>query len=196
MSERPLPSRGDADPQLVALRERVIAQLGNGYARDRLDTVELERRLELAVRSRDAAELSALVADLPASQGAPPPSSRRPGQVLWAMLGGVSRRGAWMVPRRLVATAIMGGIELDLRDADLAPGVTEIRVYAIMGGVQIIAPPDVRLECEGVAILGGFQDQLHAPATLDPSAPLVRVKGVAIMGGVDVKVREPGEPTD
>jgi hypothetical protein len=88
------------------------------------------------------------------------------------------------------AIAIMGGVELDLSEAELTAQVTEIDVIAVMGSVVVTVPPGVRLESDGIAILGGFEDQLREPASGDPNAPIVRVRGVAIMGGVETKVVE------
>jgi predicted membrane protein len=90
----------------------------------------------------------------------------------------------------------MGGIELDLRDATLDPGVTQISAVAVMGGVVVTVPPNVRLECDGFAFMGGFEDQLKAPASGDPNAPVVKLTGFAFMGGVEVRVLEPGAPTE
>lgn len=106
---------------------------------------------------------------------------------LVAIMGGVVRRGRWAVPRRIDAFAMMGGIELDLREASFASGVTEIHVVAIMGGLVLRVSPGMRVESDGVAIMGAFEDP---PA--DPSAPtdgpLVRVTGLAIMGSVETTV--------
>jgi predicted membrane protein len=100
------------------------------------------------------------------------------------------------VPKRISAVAFMGGIELDLREATLGPGVTEIEVLAVMGGVVVTVPPNVRLECDGFAFMGGFEDQLKQPASGDPNAPAVRLTGFAFMGGVEARVLEPGAPAD
>ena len=51
-----------------------------------------------------------------------------------ALLSGVDRKGAWTPARRTTTIAIMGGAGLDLREARFGPGVTEIRIIAIMGG--------------------------------------------------------------
>jgi hypothetical protein len=93
------------------------------------------------------------------------------------------------------AIACMGGVVLDLREARLTAPVTDIYVVAVMGGVEITVPPDVRLESDGFAIMGGFEDQLKEPASMDPNAPVVRIHGLAVMGGVEAKVlpREPNE---
>jgi hypothetical protein len=87
----------------------------------------------------------------------------------------------------------MGGVELDFREAILAPGVTEVHAFAFWGGVQILAPPDVRVECSGLGIMGGFEHREDASLPFDPSAPVLRITGIAVMGGVEVAVRFAGE---
>ena len=62
-----------------------------------------------------------------------------------------------------------------------------------MGGVEIIVPPHLPVEAEGVAIMGGFDHVDRAPAEPDPGAPLLRVTGLAFMGGVHIEMRLPGE---
>jgi hypothetical protein len=58
--------------------------------------------------------------------------------------------------------------------------------------VKIIVPPGLRVECDGVAIMGEFKEQ-HSSPDDDPGAPLVRVRGLALMGSVTVTTRLPGE---
>ena len=90
------------------------------------------------------------------------------------------------------AVAIMGGTELDFREAQLGPGVTNVQVFTIMGGVDIIVPPGLNVESHGIGIMGGFDHRTDiAPG--DPNAPTLRITGVACMGGVDITVRHPGE---
>jgi hypothetical protein len=89
--------------------------------------------------------------------------------------------------------AFCGGAELDFREAVLPPGVTELKIFAMWGGVEVIVPPGLNVECHGVGIMGGFE---HVPETslpVNPGAPTLRVTGVALMGGVDVTVRHLGE---
>lgn len=94
------------------------------------------------------------------------------------------------------AFACMGGISLDLRDAVLTAPVTDIYVLAVMGGVEVIIPPDVRVESDGFAIMGGFEDQLREPASMDSNTPLIRVRGLAVMGGVEARVADADEKTE
>ncbi len=109
--------------------------------------------------------------------------------VVVAVFGGAERKGAWVVPRSLKVFAAMGGVDLDLREAHFASGVSEIEVFALMGGVDIKVPTGVRVETTGVGIMGGFSVE-GADADPGPDAPVLRINGVAIMGGVDAKLKK------
>lgn len=104
-----------------------------------------------------------------------------------AIMSGALRKGQWEPAGKLRVMAIMGGVELDFRDADMLDGTTEITVLAIMGGCKIIVPPDVAVEVNGSGFMGGFAHLRHRPPEQD--APLIRIKGLAVMGGVEVKVK-------
>ncbi len=196
--DQPLPSAS-----LTAHRERVIAALGRHYANDAIDDRELERRIDRAYAAGTLAELDALQADLPAlpRDASVAVSTVLPGapvrkqQSLLAILGGTERKGSWRPARRIHAVAMMGGLDLDFRDAQFAPGVTELHVLALMGGVDIVVPPGLRVECEGLGLLGGFCDLNQEGDIDDPDRPTLRVRGLALMGGVDVTERRPGEST-
>jgi hypothetical protein len=124
------------------------------------------------------------------------PSALVPGRgVVIALMGGAERTGSWLVPRELKVWAILGGAKIDLRDAKFGPGVTEIDVTALMGGVEIIVPRGVRVETIGAGVMGGFGSSAGDATALDPSQPVLRVTGLAIMGGVDVKVLKPSKRT-
>ena len=86
----------------------------------------------------------------------------------------------------------MGGASLDFREALLPPGETEVTLIAIMGGAEILVPPGLRVDCQGVAIMGGF-DHLDYSGPPDPNAPILKITGFAMMGGVEIAVRRPGE---
>jgi hypothetical protein len=183
-------------------RERAVERLSIHYARDQLTLEELESRLERAYAARTTEALDAVLAGLPAlsptsAQAAATPAAKAPrGRTYVAVMSGVVRRGAWLVPKRINAFAFMGGVELDLREAQLSSGVTEIGVLAVMGGVVVTVPPNVRLECDGFAFMGGFEDQLKQPASGDPNAPVVRLTGFAFMGGVEARVLPLGAPAN
>lgn len=121
------------------------------------------------------------------------PGRQKEQQTLAAIIGGTSRKGHWTPPRRLRVIAVMGGAELDFREAAFAPGVTEVHITAVMGRVQIVVPPQLAVEMEGLAIMGGFEHSERAPVQPDPDRPVLRVSGVAVWGGVHIETRLPGE---
>lgn len=182
-------------------RERVIAQLSEAFAQDRIAMDDFESRLTLAHRADSVVEVERVVSDLAVEApstalaavpvATPAVTSEQDG--ITAVFGGVERRGPWVLPRRLEVRAFFGGIVLDLREAILPPGRTEIHVAAVMGGVQVIVPPSLPVEVSGTAILGGFAHLDRVPAQLDASRPSLRVSGLAMMGGVAVETRLSGE---
>lgn len=185
-------------------REHTVKLLIDQYAADNLTVDEFESRLDAAYVATSRAQLDALLSGLPAlatsSDDEPsPPVARVPaGQVKdfgmqVAILGGSERKGAWTPPRKLYSLAMMGGAGLDFREARMPPGETVVTVLAMMGGVEIIVPPGLAVETHGIGILGGFEAVDQAGAYTDPDAPRLVIKGMALMGGVEVTVRLPGE---
>jgi hypothetical protein len=84
--------------------------------------------------------------------------------------------------------ALMGGAELDLRRAKFAAPEVVITINAIMGGAQIIVGPNVHVQVEGTGIMGGYAGPSGlVEAEPDEGSPVVRVKGFAIWGGVNVE---------
>lgn len=176
-------------------RERIINRLSECYAHDHIDEQEFERRLGEAHRVTTHSQLLALVSDLPVVADAAQPQTVQTNSepvsasdTFVAILGGSERRGAWKPARRSQAVAIMGGVDLDYRNAIMPPGVTEVSVFCIMGGVEITVPPGVNVEVSGVPILGGFDNRAGAGR---PGGPTLRVTGVAILGGVDIREKKP-----
>lgn len=183
--------------QLERSRDDILERLGIHFANDDLSMDELEHRLELAFKARDQYELSSLIADLPALRGYAPDAAPvtndlsivPPRGVIGAIMGGSVRKGSWVVPRHLKVVAIMGGADLDLRNAVLAPGITEIEVLAIMGGVDLLLPPGVRVESIGMGIMGGFEDSSGDASEPYPDQPVIRLSGFALMGGVGARLK-------
>ncbi len=91
-------------------------------------------------------------------------------------------------------TAIMGGISLDLREADVV-GTARIDVFVFWGGVDIRVPRTWRVRTSGLPLLGGWEDKTVPPP--EPDAPLLDVRIVSLMGGAEVrhgKVKAAAEP--
>jgi len=194
-------------------RQVTIDALCEHFANDAMPVEEFERRVDVAHKAASVDELRELLRDLPGgglpvpvgSTGAPVgsasprgysviPSDRvKDNSYAIAIMGGSSRTGRWAPARMNQVIAIMGGAELDFREAVLGPGVTEVRIFAFWGGVEIIVPPSLNVESHGIGIMGGFDHNAKYMDDPDPTAPTLRVSGVALMGGVEVTVRHAGE---
>lgn len=83
-------------------------------------------------------------------------------------------------------SVMMGGIEMDLRQCSLAPRQPAvIDVFVMWGGVEIRVPDDWTVELRGTPILAGFEDKTRP--TPGPAEKRLIVRGVAIMGGIEIK---------
>ncbi len=194
--------RWPADPSTLRIsdaeRHQVAEILREAAGEGRIDLDELDQRLEATYAARTYADLVPITFDLPAQRpaGHPAPTPPRPSPVVAgpaherhvAILSGLNRRGAWVVPRELTVFAMMGGADLDLREASFAAPEVVITVNAFMGGAQITVGPHTHVVMEGVGIMGGYSGpDGRTPAELDETSPTVRVRGIAVWGGVAVE---------
>lgn len=196
-----------SETSLVALhreRDQAIEGLSEAFSRDLLDVDEFERRISQAHKATSADEIATLTRDLvprdstslvkTAPVQATALAEHRPkSRNVIAIVSGATRSGQWRVPEKLRVTAVMGGVELDFREAAFSPGLTTVSIFAAMGGVEIIVPPGLAVDCDGTAILGGFDSMDRAPVIPDPEAPLLRIKGTVVLGGFEISTRLPGE---
>lgn len=200
------PSAGD-DPARLRIsdaeRHQVAEILREAAGEGRLDLDELDQRLEATYAARTYADLVPITLDLPSHPYHRPPAVRpaAPSPVVvsgpaseqhFAILSGLSRKGVWVVPQQMTILALMGGAELDLRQARFAAQEVVITINAFMGGAQVIVGPNVRVQMEGTGIMGGYSGPSGlVEADLDASSPVVRIKGFAIWGGVSVERKHP-----
>jgi len=194
-------------------RERVAGLLRDAYAEGRLSPVEHEERLAEVYRATTYGELVPVLHDLPVPPGvlavpgvsqavaltpnvvpavpAPgagvvvDPSRVEQGQrTAVAILSGVKRNGRWVVPPSLTTVAVMGGVEMDFTDAVLTARETTMTVFCLMGGIAIAVPEGIDVRVEAVALMGGHSGPRSTPP---PGAPVLRITGLIVMGGVEVK---------
>ena len=168
MSEqRPELRVSDAD------REAAVVRLREAGGEGRLTLEELAERVEAADAARTRGELDVLTADLPDTA------------VSAAPVADVPRKERRRPSRRTNAIAVMGGIDIDLREAQLADGA-EILAIPVMGAVSITVPEGVSVEMSGFALMGGNSGPDDRVLPL-PNSPVVRVRAFSLMGGVVVE---------
>ena len=183
-------------------RERAADLLREAAGHGRITMDELDERLEVAYAAKTYGDLAAVTRDLPQPAQAPGTAQRAPvgriggtpgAKFSLAILSGARRAGRWVVPPSYVAVAVMGGVELDLREAQFSQPEVTIHAYTVMGGIEITVPEDVDVDVSGVAFMGGFDHNASGPGV--PGAPRLRVLGFALMGGVEVR-RKPLKERD
>lgn len=201
----------DSDPHARmratdADRELVHEILSAAMAQGSLSPAEYSERAGKALIAKTFGDLDSLTDDLPVTQlgvslpaaqpdyRAPrvsPGGGREPISSRLAIMSGSELKGQSVVGDHLSATAIMGGVEIDLREVEFLSAHLTIQCLAIMGGIDITVPPGIGVEIGGTAVLGGFGGRAAGPGAL--GAPTVHVTGVALLGGVEVTRKDRGQ---
>lgn len=186
-------------------RDKVAEVLREAAAQGRLDFEELDQRLEGAYGAKVYADLVPLTADLPVDDRLP--AQARPVSVpaggplpdyasSVAVMSAVDRKGMWQINDSHSAFAFWGAVTLDLREVRFTAPETVIQANAIMGSVDVVVNAWTHVIVEGTGIMGTYeQARDKVPSEVATGAPVVRVKGMALMGAVTVtRKRMPGEP--
>ena len=180
-------------------RDRAAELLRAAAAEGRITFEELDERVSQAYAAKTFADLQAITHDLPGPGITPPAPAARPAAApaataaapgpaaSVAIMCGARRAGPWVVPAAYHAVAIMGSVDLDLRQATFAAAEVTIRAFCLMGGITIIVPEQVAVDVAGLGLMGGFDQSASTPGA--PGAPTIRVVGCACMGGVTVRRR-------
>ena len=173
-----------------AERDAVLRTLGDHAAVGRLTLDELEERSGRALAAKTRGELATLTSDLPKEAGqasgvSPVPSRRKPVRWMVAIMGGSHRRGRFRTVGSINAVAVMGGDEIDLRDAEIEGGELTLNLFALMGGSNVYVPDSVEVEVGGFSFMGGHEE-VGSERPPRPNAPLIRIRVYALMGGATI----------
>jgi predicted membrane protein len=111
---------------------------------------------------------------------------------IFAVMSGVKRNSLSAHFRGGEANAFMGGFQIDLRQAVIAPGEEAVlEMFVVMGGGEIIVPPTWTVATPIMPIMGGIDDKRLAPlpGSVESSKPAPRLvlKGLLLMGGIEIK---------
>jgi hypothetical protein len=106
---------------------------------------------------------------------------------LAAIVGGKELASRATTLRSASALAVMGGVEIDLREAALDPAGATLDITAVMGGVEVTLPRGWVVELETHGLLGGVDSRLTESAVHPEGAPTLRVTARAWLGGVEIR---------
>ncbi|MFF3212035.1 DUF1707 domain-containing protein [Streptomyces sp. NPDC002886] len=175
-------------------RDRIAQILADAVAEGRLTAEEHSERLDSLYAVKTVAELDVLVRDLPAPgagsrqepayAGAP---AGAPVETVVAVCSSSSRKGRWRPGAHTRAVSVMGDISIDLTQAVFEQQVTEISVTSILGNVEILVPENVTLRGYGSGVLGNFEVRGEGRGETDPQAPVVIVRGFALLGNIEAR---------
>ncbi len=101
------------------------------------------------------------------------------------LLGGSKRTLRVADFRGGYVTAVLGGIELDLRQCRMTGSSASLDVVAFWGGIDLKVPPEWSVDGKVVPVMGGFEQKVPGPVG-PAEGPRLVVRGYAIMGGVVV----------
>ena len=102
-----------------------------------------------------------------------------------AFLGSVERRNVSQTFRGGEASAVMGSVEIDLRDSRMGSTEALVDVSVMIGSVELRIPRDWTVESRVSAMLGSFEDLTTAP--VDGSDKRFVVRGSVFMGSVEIR---------
>ncbi|WP_347232461.1 LiaF domain-containing protein [Streptomyces sp. C] len=102
------------------------------------------------------------------------------------MCSSSARKGRWRPGARTRAVSVMGDITIDLTEAVFEQQVTEITVTSVLGNVEVLVPENVTLRGYGSGVLGNFEVRGEGVAA-DPQAPVVIVRGFALLGNIEAR---------
>ena len=117
---------------------------------------------------------------------APPSSADRLSE--FAMFGGGDRMIRSQAFRGGSVTAIMGGFDIDMRDAQMAGDAATLDVFIAMGGIDLKVPESWTVVLDVTPFMGGANyRKAGQPPPPDAPRKVLTITGFVFMGGVDVK---------
>jgi Domain of unknown function (DUF1707)/Cell wall-active antibiotics response 4TMS YvqF len=171
-----------------AERDATVRVLGDHAAVGRLTLDELEERAGQALTAKTRGELAVLTSDLPQQATAADvavPRTRKPVRWMVAIMGGSQRRGRFRAVGSVNSISIMGGDEIDLREAEIEGGELTMNMFALMGGATVYVPDSVDLEVSGFSLMGGHTE-LGSQRSPRPGAPVIHIRSWNLMGGATI----------
>lgn len=99
--------------------------------------------------------------------------------------GGIKARNTSQNFKRANATAIFGGVELNLIDAKIEGDEAVINCTTAFGGIDIFVPSGWNVVTNGIPIFGAIEN--HTINIESEDCKKLIVKGIVLFGGIEIK---------
>ena len=161
------------DPALEFLKQR--------FAAGDIDAEQFERATARVMGASSEAELAEAVRSVPSPVALTAPHRRleRPLEINGGM-GRLRLGGRWQVARETHVSAQIGGVVLDLTDAQFDDRVVDLHVYTGWGAITIIVPRGAEVQI--MRHRGNVDVRLDAPVV--PGLQLIRLDATTNIGRI------------
>ena len=156
------------------------------YAAGDIDAAGLDAGVAGVLAARTDAELAEVVRSLPQPVRLTSPERRleKPLEI-HSGIGRLRLAGRWQVARETHLSSDLGGVRLDLTEAEFDDHVVDLHIYCGCGSVTIVVP--VGVDVQVIRHRGGVDSRLEPPV---PGLPLIRLDVTTNIGRVHL--RHPG----
>jgi predicted membrane protein len=80
-----------------------------------------------------------------------------------------------------------GGVEVDLRNANLAPEGADLRLDSVLSGIEVRVPAGWPVEVHGAPAFGGVNVQISNTEIAQPGGAALRIHCAGLFGGIEIK---------
>jgi hypothetical protein len=173
-------------------RDQVLQHLQDAMAQGMITADELAERSSLALNAKTRGEIEPLTADLPnarlAFSGAavPTPIAADDVMELGATFGSVTRKGYWVVPRKLRLRSRLGSTELDFTEARIDHAVVDVEIDVKGGSVEMRLPEGASASMDHVDVMAGSIED-HRKSRAPSGRPHFNITGSLSWGSVEIR---------
>jgi hypothetical protein len=170
----------------------VLQHLQEAMAQGMISADELAERSDRALNAKTREDIDPLVADLPHATVAypggalPTPIVANDVMDLGATLGSTSRKGYWVVPRKLRVRSRLGSTELDFTEAQIDHPVVDVEIDVKGGSVEMRLPEGASASMDDVHVTAGSIED-HRKYREPMGRPHFNVTGTLSWGSLEIR---------
>jgi hypothetical protein len=130
-------------------RERLMARLQSAVSEGRLTLPEFQDRVDGVLQARRFRDAEPFLVGLPFQAAAAAQVELR------TVASSLLRKGAWLVPRRILVFSKAGSVKLDFTEAVIAGPIVEVVLDVTAASCVLVVPPGSTVDVDGVEMMAG-----------------------------------------